>query len=225
MRINYLHNWQVTVKEARDIQQTMSKLVSRSGDVKSPHLIAGADISSPHARGMARAAVVVLDYLRMNIVDIVTVERHVDFPYVPGLLSFREAPLILDACEKLRCEPDVLLVDGQGIAHPLRIGLASHIGLFLNIPTIGCAKSCLCGMYDNVPDEVGTSVALKDREEVIGAVLRTKSLVKPLYISTGHLINLQSAIKLVLACCRGYRLPEPARLAHQAAGGHLDCKK
>ena len=222
MKINHLHKWQVTPEQARAIQKTISGMVSRSGSVKTPHLIAGVDISCSRFRDSACAAVVLLDYPGMKLVDFVISEKPIDFPYIPGLLSFREAPLILDACEKLKYTPDVMFVDGQGIAHPRRIGLASHLGLFLNIPAIGCAKSRLCGEHEIIPDEAGAHVKLKDQEEVIGVVLRTKIHTKPLYVSIGHLINLQSAVNLVMACCRGYRLPEPTRLAHQAAGGHLD---
>ena len=225
MQINHLHGWQVTPGQARDIQKEIAALVSRNGDIKTPHLIAGADISCSRFQNRARAAVVVLDFPEMNLVDLVTVEGPVGFPYIPGLLSFREAPLILKACEKLQHDPDVLFVDGQGMAHPLRIGIASHLGLFLNTPTIGCAKSCLCGTYDEVPDIAGAYTELKDKGEIIGVVLRTRVHTRPLFISAGHLINLESAVKLVMACRRGYRLPEPSRLAHQAAGAHLEFKK
>ncbi len=222
MKVNHLHNWQITPKQARTVQNELSGMVSRNGNVEAPHLIAGVDISCSRFRNTARAAVVLLDYPALNPVDFAISEKPIGFPYIPGLLSFREAPLILDACEKLHLTPDILLVDGQGIAHPLRIGLASHLGLFLNIPTIGCAKSRLCGEHEVVPDETGTYVELKDKEEVIGAVLRTKIHTKPIYVSIGHLINLTSAVNLVVACCRGYRLPEPTRLAHQVAGGRVN---
>ena len=143
------------------------------------------------------------------------------FPYIPGLLSFREAPLILAACEQLDLIPDLVLVDGQGIAHPRRFGLASHLGLFLNIPTIGCAKSLLCGAHEIPDSEPGNYAEIIDKSEIIGAALRTKPGVKPVYVSIGHKIDLETAIRWVMNCCRGYRLPEPARLAHLAAGGNL----
>jgi deoxyribonuclease V len=146
----------------------------------------------------------------------------IDFPYVPGLLSFREVPLLLTVCEKLTEAPDLILVDGQGIAHPRRIGLASHLGLCLDTPTIGCAKSRLCGVHETPGDKAGSYADLFDKGEVIGAVVRTRPGVKPLYISIGHKTSQSSAIDLVLACCRGYRLPEPTRLAHLAAGGNLN---
>jgi deoxyribonuclease V len=137
------------------------------------------------------------------------------------LLSFREAPLILAACEELTVEPDIFMVDGQGIAHPRRLGLASHLGLCLDVPAIGCAKSRLCGSHEELSNEPGQYVELIDTEETIGAVVRTRQEVKPVYVSIGYKIDLSASINLVLACCRGYRLPEPTRLAHQAAGGNL----
>jgi deoxyribonuclease V len=157
----------------------------------------------------------------MEIVEIGSAEDSIIFPYVPGLLTFREAPLILAAFEKLTVTPDFVMVDGQGIAHPRRIGLASHLGLCLGIPAIGCAKSRLIGEYAEPGNEAGSYTELLDNSEVIGAVVRTKAGVKPVYVSIGHMIDLPSAVSLVLKCCRGYRLPEPTRLAHMAAGGNL----
>jgi deoxyribonuclease V len=145
----------------------------------------------------------------------------ISMPYIPGLLSFRESPLILAACEQLSNIPDLVLIDGQGIAHPRRLGLASHVGLFLNLPTIGCAKSILCGQHPPLAEEAGSHAELLDNGEIIGAALRTKSRVKPIYVSVGHRIDLVSALQWVINCCRGYRLPEPTRLAHLAAGGML----
>jgi len=157
----------------------------------------------------------------LEVVEVKVVTDRIMFPYVPGLLSFREAPLILAACEGLVVKPDIIMVDGQGIAHPRRMGLASHLGLFLDVPTIGCAKSRLCGQHGEPEDEAGSYAELIDEGEVIGAVLRTRAGVKPVYVSIGHKIDLAEAIRWVLACCRGYRLPEPTRMAHQAAGGNL----
>lgn len=199
----------------------MASQVVREGNVASARLIAGVDISSPDSRGIATGAVVVLSYPDMNLVEVEVVEQSPPFPYVPGLLSFREAPLILAACGKLSITPDLILVDGQGIAHPRRLGLASHLGLLLDTPTIGCAKSRLCGTHQAVAAEPGHFVELRDGDEVIGAVLCTKAHANPLYISIGHKIVLHSAVHWVMACCRGYRLPEPTRLAHLAASGHL----
>ena len=220
MEIVSLHDWSVTTTQAIAIQTELAGQVSRIGDVN-PHFIAGVDISVDRLSGTGTGAVVVLSYPELEVVAIEVVTDRIEFPYVPGLLSFREAPLVLAACEKLTITPDLFIVDGQGIAHPRRIGLASHLGLFLDTPTVGCAKSRLCGVHEVPDDEAGRYAELRDKGEIIGAVLRTRTRVKPVYVSIGHRINLQSAINRVLACCRGYRLPEPTRLAHQAAGGNL----
>ncbi len=216
-----LHSWQVNIARAIDIQTKLAARVSRRGEAITPRYIAGLDISLRRGEGVATGAVVVLNYPGLELVETKIVQKKVDFPYVPGLLSFRESPLMLAACEKLTLIPDLVLVDGQGIAHPRRLGLASHLGLLLNIPTIGCAKSRLWGSHDMPGAEPGEYAKLSDKGEEIGVVLRTKLGVKPVYVSIGHKIDLQSAIHWVLACCRGYRLPEPTRLAHLTAGGNL----
>ena len=174
---------------------------------------------------MATGAVVVLRYPGLELLASEIFRTELTFPYIPGLLSFREAPLILDVCQRLRISPDLFLVDGQGIAHPRRLGLAAHLGLFLDTPTVGCAKSLLCGDYEMPAESAGSFSELIDGNEVIGAVLRTRFKVKPLFVSIGHKISLESAIEWVLKCCRGYRLPEPTRLAHLAAGGNLKQEK
>ena len=221
MRVHELHSWDVSPGEAREIQVSLARRVVAENGIISPRLIAGIDISSPDAQGLARGAVVVLRYPEFGIVEVKEARSKIRFPYVPGLLSFRESPLILAACERLSNVPDLILVDGQGIAHPRRFGLASHVGLFLDLPTIGCAKSILCGQHQPVTEEVGSHAELTDRGELVGAALRTKSGVKPIYVSVGHKIDLASALQWVMKCCRGYRLPEPTRLAHLAAGGML----
>ncbi|MBA7503633.1 Endonuclease V [subsurface metagenome] len=221
MKIHALHDWDVSHGEAKALQVSLAKKVVTEDEGINPHLIAGVDISSPDSRGIGRGAVVVLNYPELNLVEVKTVEREVAFPYIPGLLSFREAPLIVAACEELSSVPDLVLVDGQGIAHPRRFGLASHLGLFFDVPTIGCAKSILCGAHKPVGEKVGSYAELVDNDQVIGSALRTRIGVKPIYVSIGHKISLSSAIKWVLNCCRGYRLCEPTRLAHLAAGGNL----
>jgi deoxyribonuclease V len=221
MRVQASHEWQVSVARAREIQSSLAKRVSAENRVVNPRLIAGIDISAPDAQGVARGAVVVLRYPELDIVEVKEARSKIRFPYVPGLLSFREGPLILAACERLCNVPELVLVDGQGIAHPRRFGLASHVGLLLDLPTIGCAKSILCGEHQSLGEEAGSQAELLDKGELIGAALRTKSGVKPIYVSVGHNINLVSALEWVMKCCRGYRLPEPTRLAHLAAGGML----
>jgi deoxyribonuclease V len=224
VRAQALHGWDVTIAQAREIQVGLAKRVVTDSEVVGARLIAGIDISAPDAQGKARGAVVVLRYPEFNTVEVKAIQGKITFPYVPGLLSFRESPLILAACEKLGNIPDLVLIDGQGIAHPRRFGLASHVGLLLDLPTIGCAKSLLCGQHQPLGEEAGSHAELFDNGELVGAALRTKSGVKPVYVSVGHRISLASALQWVTKCCRGYRLPEPTRLAHLAAGGMLTCE-
>ena len=222
VKVENLHSWQVSVTQALEIQQRLAAQVSKRSEVTTPRFIAGVDISVGKAQGMATAAVVVLNYPELRVMETKVAQGRLDFPYIPGLLSFRESPLTLAACQKLTITPDLILVDGQGIAHPRRLGLASHLGLFLNTPTIGCAKSLLCGNHEAPGAEPGSYAEIADRGEIIGAALRTKLRVKPVYVSIGHKVDLQTAIYWVMNCCHGYRLPEPTRLAHLAAGGNLE---
>lgn len=224
MKINRWHDWQLSTAQAVEIQWRLSQQVSRTGGVVAPSFIAGVDIAVGKAQELAQAAVIVLSYPELQPVSVEVIQGRLGFPYIPGLLSFRESPLILAACEKLSFSPDLIMVDGQGVAHPRRLGIASHLGLLLDIPTIGCAKSRLCGNHSEPGEESGSYEEIVDRGETIGAALRTKNGVKPVYVSTGHKISLENAIYWVLQCCRGYRLPEPARLAHLAAGGSLKPK-
>jgi deoxyribonuclease V len=225
MRVHHLHRWNLTTAEARELQLKLAPKISRTDDIDSPRYIAGVDISVDRVRDEARGAVVVLSYPQLALVESRVVEGRVDFPYIPGLLTFREAPLALAAFERLDINPDLVLFDGQGIAHPRRLGLAAHLGLFLDTPSIGCAKSRLCGSCRVPGTEAGSYAELRDGEEVIGAALRTKAGVKPVYVSIGHKVSLGSALYWVMRCCRGYRLPEPTRLAHLAAGGRLEGAK
>jgi deoxyribonuclease V len=222
------HRWDVTPAEARAIQnQLRSRVRQRNGaEMAKVRYVAGVDISI--RGGRAAAAIPVLEWETFEVVDLAFVELPVTFPYVPGLLSFREIPSILAAYDQLAVIPDVLRVDGQGIAPPRRFGLASHLGVLLDRPTIGCAKSRYIGEHDMPHEEAGSYVDLIDDGqlshlpgELIGAVLRTRTNVKPIYVSIGHQIDLPTAIDLTWNCCTGYRLPEPTRLAHQAAGGTL----
>jgi len=221
VKVNRLHGWQVSTAQALEIQARLAAQVSRNSEVVAPRFIAGVDISVERGRGMAQGAVVVLQYPALRPVETKVIAGNLDFPYIPGLLSFRESPLTLAACEQLGITPDLVLVDGQGVAHPRRFGLASHLGLCLNLPTIGCAKSLLCGTHKTPGAEPGSYAEVVDRGEIIGVALRTKLGVKPIYVSIGHKVDLKTAIYWVMKCCRGYRLPEPTRLAHLAAGGNL----
>jgi len=181
-------------------------------------LIAGVDVSCGRRDGTGRAAVVVLSYPSLEIVEQSVHEGPVAMSYIPGLLSFRELPLVLPALEKLKLTPDIFIVDGQGIAHPRRLGIAAHLGLFTGIPTIGCAKSRLCGEHREVGAAKGSSVELLEGDEVIGRVVRTREGSKPVYISVGHRVSLETAVDWVFKLCGGYRLPVPVRQAHLAAG-------
>jgi deoxyribonuclease V len=218
MKISQFWKEPLDIKQVQELQIELAKQISRVNELFHPHFIAGSDISAPDSRGIARAVVIVLEYPGLKIAETQIVEDKLAFPYVPGLLSFRELPLIVSAFEKLSIKPDLLLVDGQGIAHPRRLGIASHLGLFLNIPTIGCAKSRLCGTHKSlISNRLGSYAQLIDKDELIGVVLRTKPKTKPLYISIGHKIDLPTSIYWVKKCLKGYRLPEPSRLAHLAA--------
>jgi len=219
VKIRELHDWQISIAQAKQIQMELARQISHKNEVAKPRFIAGVDISAPDSGGIARAAAVILTYPLLEVAEVKTTEDKLNFPYIPGLLSFRESPLVLAVCQKLSIDPDLILVDGQGIAHPRRLGIASHLGLLLDIPSIGCAKSRLCGTHSTVNDKVGSYTELIDNGEIIGVALRTKTYVNPVYISIGHKIDLPTAIHWVMECCRGLRLPEPSRLAHLAASG------
>lgn len=214
------HIWDVTPVEAVQIQRQLAPRVVREGAPSGVRLIAGTDISAGNAETPARAAVVVVRWPEVEPVEQSVVETEVRFPYVPGLLSFREIPALLPAFEQLRHVPDLIIVDGQGFAHPRRFGLASHLGLVLDLPSIGCAKSRLIGMPSGeLGEERGSRTPLIDHDEVVGELVRTRSGVNPVYVSVGYKISLDAACDWVLALATRYRLPEPTRLAHQAAAG------
>lgn len=221
MKVYNLHSWQVSIKQAEEIQKNLAAQLSLKNEVVNPCLIGGVDISRQDSKGVARGAIVVLGYPEFTVVETQTAEGKLNFPYIPGLLSFRESPLILAACEKLSVTPDLILVDGQGIAHPRGFGIACHLGLLLNIPTIGCAKSLLWGEYEPVDIKAGSYKEITDQKKVIGAALRTKAGMNPIYVSIGLKVDLPTALYWVMKCCRGYRVPEPIRLAHLAAGGKV----
>lgn len=213
-----LHTWDVDYEEAVSIQKTLKKkLILHDGIKVGPlHVIAGADISYGRNSDLFFAAVVLLSYPDMQPIEEVHAIGKVSFPYVPGLLSFREGPVLLKAFENMRWTPDLVMFDGQGIAHPRGVGLAAHLGLFLDIPTIGCAKSRLCGEYREPGHLPGDHEELLHKGQVIGYVLRTKARVRPVFVSPGHRISLERSREVTMKCCRGYRLPEPIRQAHLA---------
>jgi deoxyribonuclease V len=202
-------------QDARRLQMKLAPHVVRQNRLGTVKTIAGIDVG---IKGdMACAAVMVLNFPGLDMAAQSTATRPVTCPYIPGLLSFREGPVILDALDRLEHKPDLLIFDGQGIAHPIRLGIASHIGLLFDLPSIGCAKSRLCGQYQEPGVERGSHVLLMDHGEAIGAIVRTRTNVKPVFVSIGHRVDLQTCIDVVLACCRGYRLPETTRLAHRLA--------
>ncbi len=203
----------MTPREAIALQRDLAGAVVRRDDFGALQSIAGVDVAYGRRGGPARAAVVVLSISDLAPLAETTASLTVGFPYVPGLLTFREAPAAIAALLDLPAPPGLLLCDGQGLAHPRRFGFASHLGVFLDVPSVGVAKSRLIGDYDEPGPEPGAWTPLSDRGEIIGAVVRTRRGAKPLFVSIGHRIGLASAISLVLACTRGYRLPEPTRLA------------
>nr|VFK39418.1 MAG: Endonuclease V [Candidatus Kentron sp. TC] len=216
------HAWNVTLGEARLIQERLRHRVVTRDALGAVRHVAGIDVGFEENNTVTRAAVAVLAFPALELQQWAIARRATSFPYVPGLLSFREAPAVLDALEKLPTTPDILLCDGQGIAHPRRFGIASHLGVSTGLPSIGVAKSRLCGVHGPVPEEKGhwTPVWAGERDhEVIGAVLRTRARVKPLYISIGHGISLDTAIGYVMGCVTRYRLPETTRWAHRLASG------
>ncbi len=221
MRLRSLHPWDVTPKAAIDIQRRLASQVVREGGPEDVRRVAGVDISVDRASGLGTGAVVVLSYPELEIVEVAVEEAPVRFPYVPGLLSFREVPVLAAAFERIAGPIDLLIVDGQGLAHPRRFGLACHLGLLLDVPAVGCAKSRLVGEHAMPDEAAGSRADLTDGNEVIGGVLRTRTAVKPVFVSVGYRIGQAEAEAWVLRCCRGYRLPEPTRLAHQAAAGRI----
>jgi deoxyribonuclease V len=212
--VKQLHRWDVTYHEAVDIQKKLRQEISFAPLKKEPGTVAGADVSFDRRKETLYAAVVVFKLPSLEVVEQAIVHEKAAFPYIPGLLSFREAPVVSKAFERLSIIPDVLLCDGQGVAHPRGFGLASHLGLLFGLPSIGCAKSRLCGEHGEVGPAVGDWASLKLNGRTAGAVLRTRKRVKPVYVSAGHMINLRGAIRIVLRCGAGYRIPEPTRIAH-----------
>ncbi|MGB8226523.1 MAG: deoxyribonuclease V [Sedimentisphaerales bacterium] len=215
MKINNLHNWNMTVKKAIELQKSLAGQVQIRRFNKKLKTIGGLDCAFTDDKKNIIACVIVMSAKTFEIIETSYTVQAVNFPYIPGLLSFREAPACLAAIEKLTTIPDCFIVDGQGIAHPRRLGIASHLGLFLDVPTIGCAKSRLIGDFTPPASHKGSTSLLKDNGEIIGSVVRTRNNVKPVFVSIGNKCRLNDAIRIVLDCCGKYRLPEPSRLAHQ----------
>jgi deoxyribonuclease V len=218
VKIHDLHRWDVTYREAVAIQRELrGKLILQVGAARSaPTVIAGADVSYGKDSDLFFAAVVLLTYPELETVEERQAVEKAPFPYIPGLLTFREGPALLKAFAGLERKPGLVIFDGQGIAHPRGVGLASHMGLLLDVPTIGCGKRRLVGRHEDVGNRRGDRVPLVFHEQAVGAVVRTRPGVKPVFVSPGHMIGLEESVEVVLNCCRGRRLPEPVRRAHGA---------
>jgi len=220
------HRWNLTPSEAAKLQLKLRERVIRRPDSCPIRTVAGADIAlAPTGRdprtqreAIAYAGVIVYRFPSLVEIERRSAVRRVSFPYIPGLLAFREGPALLEAFRKLRCKPDLLLFDAHGYSHPRRFGLACHLSLMLDTPGVGVAKSVLVGRFIEPAEAAGAWSALKDDEETIGAVVRTRSRVQPMYVSVGHRVDLKTAVELVFACCDGYRIPKPTREADRFVG-------
>lgn len=219
MKISQLHSWALTVNEAISIQEQLRAEVVTTDLLEPVQYVAGVDMGFEANGTISRAAVAVLSFPELQLQESAIARRPTSFPYIPGFLSFREIPAVLDALEKISITPNLILCDGQGLAHPRRFGIACHLGIIIDLPTIGVAKSLLVGKHQEVSEQRGNWQPLIDRGETIGAVLRTRSKTKPLYISSGHKVSLPTAIDYVLRCTPKYRLPETTRVADRLASG------
>ena len=214
MEIRETHPFDLTPAEAIRLQERLREQVRRSGDPGEVSLVAGADASYERGSNVIHAVVVVLRYPDLSVVERASAAAATAFPYIPGLLTFREGPALIEAFQRLASEPDVIFFDGQGIAHPRGLGIASHMGVLFDRPTVGVAKSLLVGTAAEPAAEKGSTAPILRDGETIGMAVRTKDRVKPVYVSVGHRIDLSAAVDLVLSAARGYRLPEPTRQAH-----------
>lgn len=213
MRYTNLHPWDVTPKEAIKIQTDLRERIVRRDSFGTIRVVAGADVSFDKNRKEAYGGVIVYGFPDLEEIERRCARATVDFPYVPGLLTFREAPVLLKAFARLKTEPDAILFDGQGLAHFRRMGLATHMGILLDKPTVGCAKSRLIGTFEDPGEDAGSYSPLLDDGETIGAVLRTRTSVNPVFVSQGHMISLTTCMDVVLKCVDGYRIPKPTREA------------
>lgn len=218
MKINQLHEWNLSPQQAIELQKQMAYEVVAEDRFQTPFkTVAGIDLGYNAANETCRAVVVVLSFPQLQLIEASEAIMPIQFPYVPGLLSFRETPVAIKALEKLTVTPDVILCDGQGLAHPRGFGIACHIGLIADVPTVGAAKSILVGKFENLGEMRGSTRPLIYKNQTIGAAVRTKDKVQPMYVSVGHKISLATAIELVLQCAPKYRLPETTRLADKMA--------
>ena len=214
MKVRRLHAWDVDYAGALAVQERLRPRIIRRGRLPTVRLAAGADVSYEKRDNRFYAAVVVMSVPELEIVEEAWAAGVATFPYIPGLLTFREGPVLVRAFERLRTRPDLVIFDGQGVAHPRGVGLAAHMGLLLEVPSIGCAKTRLCGEHGEVAGPAGSRTELRLDGRTVGLVVRTRAGVKPVFVSVGHRISLGSAAEWVLRTCRGCRLPEPTRQAH-----------
>ncbi len=217
MKIHQRHPWPLTAEEAIAIQKQLQPEVITEDQLGEVQYVAGVDMGFEEEGTVSRAAVAVLSFPDLQLIEQAIARRPTTFPYIPGFLSFREIPAVLDALAQVSTTPDLILCDGQGIAHPRRFGIACHLGVLIDMPTIGVAKSFLVGKHDELPQEKGNWQPLRHRGEIIGVVLRSRTGVNPVYVSPGHRISLPSAIDYVLRCTTKYRLPETTRWADKLA--------
>jgi len=219
--MNSPHSWKVNVQEAIRIQEDLRHRVILKNSISEVKRIGGGDVAYSENRNLLFGAIVVLSFPKMETLDVVTAHGKIPFPYIPGLLSFREGPILVQIFEKLKVKPDVMIFDGQGISHPRGFGLASHLGLWFDIPSIGCAKTPLLKGSISPGSSKGSYELIRKDGQKVGAVLRTKDNVKPLFISPGHRIDLITTIQIIIESCQGFRFPEPLRKAHQATRNML----
>lgn len=218
MKTKRLHRWNLTLPEATELQREMAHVVVREDDFSKPvKTVAGIDLGYDVAANVSRAVVAVLSFPELEVVEVQEALMPIQFPYIPGFLSFREVPVVIAAVEKFEKPPDMIIYDGVGVQHPRRFGIASHVGVLTDIPTIGVAKSLLTGKYEEPGEERGSSSPITSRGEIIGMALRTRTGVKPVFVSIGHRVSLETAVDYVLKCTPKYRLPETTRIADKLA--------
>jgi deoxyribonuclease V len=210
-----LHTWNVSIEGAIRIQEELRNRIVLKKTFAEVMMIGGGDVAYSKSKDLLFGTIVVLSFPEMEMVDMATASGKIPFPYIPGLFSFREGPILIKTFQKLRVKPDVMIYDGQGIAHPRGVGLASHLGIWFDLPSIGCAKTPLLHEYILPRPSRGSFESIRRDGKAVGAVLRTKDKVKPLFVSPGHRIDLMTSIQLVLESCKGYRFPEPLRKTHQ----------
>jgi deoxyribonuclease V len=215
MKIKHLHDWPTDYHGAVAVQERLRPRLKIRPLPTGLSRVAGADVSYNRNSDRMHAGIVVMTLPDLEVVERAAESIRVAFPYIPGLLSFREAPALLEAFRKLRTRPEAVIFDGQGLAHMRGLGLAAHVGLWLGIPSVGCAKSRLVGEHRPVGRERGRRARLWYEGRIVGSVVRTRDAVQPVYVSPGHLSDIQTSVRLVLRCCRGYRLPETTRAAHR----------